>query len=131
MRRDDDAFDDRKKSQEAKYKMDEERRFKVRSRRNKLTGLWAAERLGLAGEAAAALAADIVMMGLDARSDVDFRQTIARHLAGTGGTVGEADIAEALVRLEGEASRQIAGEFPAALDGDHRPVGDGPLGSHK
>lgn len=128
MRRDDDTFDDRKKSQEAKYKMDEERRFKVRSRRNKLIGLWAAECLGLAGEAAADLAADVVMMGLEARTEAAFSQAVARHLTQAGAAIGEQDIAEAMIRLEGEASRQIAREFPKALAGDHPPVGDGPLG---
>ena len=39
------------KGHEAKYKLDEERRFKAECRRNKLFGLWIAEHLGLSGDA--------------------------------------------------------------------------------
>ena len=45
-------FDDRKKGQENKYAHDQEMRFKIAARRNKLLGLWLAEMFGLTGEAA-------------------------------------------------------------------------------
>ena len=41
------VFNERKKGFEAKFKMDEEMEFKVSARRNKLLGLWLAEKLGL------------------------------------------------------------------------------------
>ena len=43
-------FDDREKSFEAKFAHDEELQFKVMARRDRLLGLWAAEKLGLEGE---------------------------------------------------------------------------------
>ena len=39
-------MEDRRSSHEAKFKLDQEMEFKVRNRRNKLLGLWLAERLG-------------------------------------------------------------------------------------
>jgi hypothetical protein len=54
------AFDDREKEFEARFKHDQELRFKVTARRNRLAGLWAAEKMGLTGEAAAAYAKTIV-----------------------------------------------------------------------
>ena len=54
------TFDGREKDFEARFKHDEELRFKVTARRNRLLGLWAAERMGLAGEAAEAYAKEIV-----------------------------------------------------------------------
>jgi hypothetical protein len=54
------AFDDREKEFEARFKHDQELRFKVTARRNRLLGLWAAEKMGLAGETAAAYAKTIV-----------------------------------------------------------------------
>tara|TARA_R110000787_G_scaffold16622_75_gene52148 strand:+ start:78651 stop:78965 length:315 start_codon:yes stop_codon:yes gene_type:complete len=42
------SFKDREKGFEAKYKNDEETRFKVESRRNRMLGAWAAELLGKA-----------------------------------------------------------------------------------
>lgn len=131
MKRDDDAFDDRKKSQEAKYKMDEERRFKVRSRRNKLLGLWAGERLGLDGDALTAFAGEIVMMGLEVRTEADFQAAFIQRLA-EGGLAADAGAVVALLsELDAEAAAQIAREFPKALDSDHCPVGDGPLTPNK
>ena len=49
-------FDDRENAFEAKYKMDQEREFKVNARRCKLVGLWAADLMGITGEEAAAYA---------------------------------------------------------------------------
>ena len=62
------AFDKRKEGFEAKWAHDEELRFKVFARRNKLLGLWAAGELGLAGTAAeeyarAVIAADLKEAG--------------------------------------------------------------------
>jgi hypothetical protein len=127
MTPEDDALEDRKKSQEARYKMEEERRFKARSRRDKLAGLWAAGRLGLDAEAARELAGQAVMIGFEARADADFARRLAESVAALGGGPGAAEIAAELPRLAEEAKRQIALEFPAALDTDHGPVGDGPF----
>ena len=131
MTPEDDAFEDRKKSQEARYKMEEERRFKVRSRRDKLAGMWAAGRLGLDGVATQELAGEAVIIGFDARGDADFAAALAERIAALGGDLSEAEIAAELPRLAEEAKRQIAREFPTALDTDHAPVGDGPFARRK
>lgn len=131
MRRDDDSFEDRKKSQEAKYKMDEERRFKARSRRDKLAGLWAAGRLGLDESQAKGLAAEAVVIGLDTPADADFARALAARIEAAGGTADLDEITEELSRLDEEAARQVALEFPMPLDADHRPVGDGPMAPSK
>jgi hypothetical protein len=59
------TFDKREEGFENKFAHDEELRFKARARRNKLVGLWAAEKLGMAGEAAETYAANIVSADLD------------------------------------------------------------------
>jgi len=59
-----DIFDDREKQFEAKYKHDEELRFKVLVRRDKLIGLWAASKLGLPGKEADAYAKAIIEKNL-------------------------------------------------------------------
>lgn len=131
MTPEDDAFEDRKKSQEAKYKMEEERRFKARSRRDKLAGMWAAGRLGLDGAATQELAGEAVILGFDAYRDADFARRLAERIADLGGGIGEAEIAAELPRLTEEARAQIAKEYPSALDSDHAPVGDGPFARRK
>ena len=46
------TFKDREKAHEAKYAHDEELRFKVEARRDKLLGLWLAEQMGKTGDEA-------------------------------------------------------------------------------
>ena len=59
------TFDKREEGFESKFAHDEELRFKARARRNKLVGLWAAEKLGLAGAAAETYATNVVNADLD------------------------------------------------------------------
>jgi hypothetical protein len=54
------AFDEREQSFEKRHALDEDLRFKSLARRNKLLGLWAAEKIGLQGEAARAYADALV-----------------------------------------------------------------------
>jgi len=54
------TFDKREEAFEKKFVVDEELRFKAEARRNRLTGLWAAGKLGLSGEAATAYAREVV-----------------------------------------------------------------------
>ena len=50
------SMDDREKAFENKFAHDEELKFRAMARRNKMLGLWAAEKLGKTGEAAEAYA---------------------------------------------------------------------------
>jgi hypothetical protein len=59
------GFDKREEGFENKFAHDEELRFKAHARRNKLVGLWAAEKLGLTGPGAEAYANDVVTADLD------------------------------------------------------------------
>ena len=63
------TFDKREESFEKKFAHDEELRFKARARRDKLLGLWAAEKLGLAGPAAEQYAKEFVSAEIDTPGD--------------------------------------------------------------
>ena len=54
------SFQDREKAFESKWAHDEELRFKIIARRNKLLGLWAAEQMGISGAEADAYAKAVV-----------------------------------------------------------------------
>jgi hypothetical protein len=54
------SFDEREQGFERKYQHDQEFAFKVRSRRNRIAGHWAAEMLGKSGADADTYAASIV-----------------------------------------------------------------------
>ncbi|OYW60929.1 MAG: hypothetical protein B7Y75_01995 [Azorhizobium sp. 35-67-5] len=65
------TFDSREDGFEKAYALDEEIRFKALARRNKLLGLWAAEKLGLSEEAAQAYAKEVVVADLEEHGDED------------------------------------------------------------
>ncbi len=44
------TFEDREKGFERKFAHDEELKFRATARRNRLIGLWAAEKMGLTGD---------------------------------------------------------------------------------
>jgi hypothetical protein len=54
------TFDKREEAFEKRFAIDEELKFKAEARRNRLLGLWAAEQLGLSGDAATAYARETV-----------------------------------------------------------------------
>ena len=59
------TFDKREEGFEQQFAHDEELRFKATARRNKLLGLWAAEKLGLTGAAAESYAKSLVMSDIE------------------------------------------------------------------
>ena len=55
------TFDKREEGFEKQFAVDEELRFKANARRNKMLGLWAAQKLGLSGAEADEYAKAIVL----------------------------------------------------------------------
>ena len=62
---------DRQQGSEKKYAMDEELKFKAMARRNKLFGLWAAEKLGKTGADADTYAKEVVRADFEEAGDND------------------------------------------------------------
>src|SRR5215467_2230591 len=63
------TFDKREEGFEKQFAHDEELKFKAIARRNKLLGLWAAEKLALAGAEAEAYANAFVVADLESTGD--------------------------------------------------------------
>ena len=63
------TFDKREEGFEKKFAHDEELRFKANARRNKMLGLWAADKLGLTGPEAEAYAKEVVLAALEDGGD--------------------------------------------------------------
>lgn len=73
-----DALNDREKAAEAKWAHDEDTRFKVTARRNKLLGLWAAGEMGITGEAANAYAQEVVKADFEEAGEEDVFRKVRR-----------------------------------------------------
>ena len=65
------TFDKREEGFERKFAHDGEMQFKAEARRNKLLGLWAAELMGISGDAAAAYATEVVKSDFEEAGDHD------------------------------------------------------------
>lgn len=88
----------------------EEMEFKVAARRNRLLGQWAAEKLGLTGEAASGYAREVVVSDLDEPGDDDVLRKVKGDLAAKGVKVTDGEIKERMQALLAEARAQIAKE---------------------
>ena len=75
------TFDDRERSEETRFKHNQELAFKARSRGNRLFGLWVAEQLGKTGEEATAYAKDLVMADFESPGDHDIFAKVEADLA--------------------------------------------------
>lgn len=65
------TFKNREKAYEAKFAHDEELRFKIEARRDKMLGLWLAEKMGKTGDQAAEYAKEVVISDLKEAGDED------------------------------------------------------------
>lgn len=96
-------FKDRGDAFENKFAHDQELQFKATARRNKLLGLWAAEKLGLSGEAAEQYAREVVRADFEEVGDEDVFRKIRKDFDDKG-----VDISDHLIRREMEGQMAVA-----------------------
>jgi hypothetical protein len=100
------TFDKREEGFEQKYAHEEELRFKATARRNKMLGLWAAEKLGLNGEAAENYAKELLLADF-ARRDPEILAKLRRDFDAKGVTVSDHQIRRAMEEFMARAIEQV------------------------
>ena len=100
-------FSDREAAFETKYARDEEMQFRVTARRNKLVGLWAAEKMGLTAAEAAPYATSVVQADFEEAGDDDVVRKIVGDLAAAGFETDTVAINAVLAEKTVEARRQL------------------------
>jgi hypothetical protein len=100
------TFDKREEGFEKKFALDEELKFKAEARRNKLLGLWTAEKLGLSGDAATAYAREVVTADFEKAGDGVFRKVVG-DLGAKGVMVPEAELRARMDELMAQAIMQV------------------------
>jgi hypothetical protein len=101
------TFDNREKGFENKFAHDEALQFKVMARRNKLLGLWAAEKLGKAGADAEAYAKSVVMADFEEAGDDDVLRKVKGDFAAASVHQSDAQIRQAMDELIARAKAEI------------------------
>ncbi len=104
------TFDDRENAFEKMHAHDAEMQFKAEARRNKLLGLWAAEKMGLSGDAADAYAKSVVIEDLKEVGDEDVFRKVSADLAGKSAGVADDEVRRRMQDFLTEAKAQIVGE---------------------
>ncbi len=101
------TFDDRENAFESKFAHDEEMAFRVTARRNKLTGIWAAERMGLTAEETDSYAKSVVQADFEEAGDEDVVRKLLGDLTAAGVETSDEDVRKALTDFTVEARRQL------------------------
>ncbi|MFC4293027.1 DUF1476 domain-containing protein [Sphingorhabdus arenilitoris] len=101
------TFDDRENAFENKFAHDQELQFKVTARRNKLIGLWAAEKMQLTDEEANSYAVSVVQADFEEAGDEDVIRKLLGDLTSAGVEIDDAAIRAALDEHMAVARRQF------------------------
>lgn len=104
------TFDERERSFEKKFVMDEELRFKAESRRDKLVAEWAAAKLGLSGDAVATYVKEVRRADLIEKGDEDVFRKIRKDFDDKGVKVSDAELRKALQDTLAAAMAQLDAE---------------------
>ena len=101
------TFDKREEGFEKKFALDAEQKFKAEARRNKLLGLWAAEKLGISGDAANAYAKEVVAADFEEAGDRDVLRKVMGDLAAKGIGMSELELRVKMDELMAQAVAQV------------------------
>ena len=101
------TFDKREEGFEKQFAHDEELKFKAIARRNKMLGLWVAERLGLSGTEAENYAGSIVLAEFEQGGDSAVIAKIRKDLEAKGIVQSEHQISRTMSELLAKAVADI------------------------
>ena len=100
-------FDDRERAFESKFAHDEEVRFRIIARRNRLLGEWAARQMGLSEAETESYAKDVVRSDFEEAGEHDVIRKVLGDLTSAGVEIDEEKVREAMRNKEIDARRQI------------------------
>src|SRR5437762_2229414 len=104
------TFDRREEGFEKKFAHDEETKFQIRSRRNKLFGLWIGEQLGLSGEANEAYAKELRGYAVQFAGDKELIGKAQADLKAKNLDLSEHRLQRRLAELDEKARVKVTGE---------------------
>ena len=101
------TFDKREEGFEKKFAHDEELRFKATARRNKLLGLWVAQKLGMSGTDADVYAKEVVQADFEEAGEDDVFRKVRKDLDAKGVSASDQEIRTQMIDLMAQAVQQI------------------------
>ncbi|RBO95115.1 DUF1476 domain-containing protein [Pseudochrobactrum asaccharolyticum] len=104
------GMDERRNTFENKFAHDEDLRFRAIARRNKLLGLWAAEKLGKTGADAQAYATEVVRADFEEAGDEDVIRKVSGDFSAASVNVSDDELRLQLLNFLEEAAKQVSAE---------------------
>src|SRR3989442_15599391 len=101
------TFDKREEGFEQQFVHDEELKFKANARRNRLLGLWAADKLGRSGAEADAYAKEVVAADFEEAGEDDVFRKIRRDFDANGVALSDHQIRRTMDELMARAVAEI------------------------
>jgi len=101
------TFDKREEAFEKKFVIDEDLKFKAVARRNRMLGLWAAEKLGKSGTDAESYAKDVVVAEFADAHDEEVVRKVTSDFAAKGVSLKEADVRIKMDEFMAQAVAQV------------------------
>ena len=101
------TLDKREEGFEKKFALDEEQKFKAEARRNRLLGLWAAEQLGITGDAATAYAKEVVAADFEEAGDGDVLRKVVKDFTAKGVAITEQALRAKMNELAAVAAIEV------------------------
>ena len=101
------TFDDRERGFESKFALDQDQEFRAMARRNKLLGLWAAEKMGLSTDSAEDYAKAVVRSDFEQPGEEDVFRKVAGDFKASGLSVSEGEIRSKMDEYASVARDQI------------------------
>ena len=101
------SFEKRQEGFEKKFALDEAQKFKAMARRNRLLGLWVADKLGISGDAAITYAKEVVAADFELPGDSDVVDKVMRDLTAKGVALTEQQLRVQMDALMAEAVAQV------------------------
>ncbi|WP_114948833.1 DUF1476 domain-containing protein [Microvirga calopogonii] len=100
-------FNEREEAFEKQFALDQDLRFKATARRNKLLGLWVADRLGKSGADVQAYAKSLVLADFHEPGNADVLRKVRQDLDAAGQSVSDTEINLKLQQLTAQAIEAI------------------------
>ncbi len=101
------SMKDREEGFERKFVIDEEIRFRATARRNKMLGLWAAEKLGKSGADADAYAKEVVVSDIEEAGDHDVFRKVRKDFDAAGVDQSDHQIRRTMDELMAQAIEAV------------------------
>jgi hypothetical protein len=107
------TFDERERSYEKKFALDEELKFRSEQRRNRLLGEWAAEKLGLSGAAVEDYVKAVRKADLVSKGDEDVFLKVRQDFDAKRVAISDAELRKVMSDYLAKAVEQIEAERKA------------------